>query len=210
MAVICLSGSRSKYWRLFIPYLFIICVVELYAAYLRDMGHNNQWPYNILFVFQVSFNSFLFMKLFSQYFKARSIIIIGAVILTLVYIWGLITLGVMFYSRNTYTTMCVLFMLYSFYYFYLFMKDPNYVVIGKSPEFWLVVGTLLFYFASTVVNIFRGKLSDIHLGDYSLTRYINNVLSMILYGCWSYSFICKRWLTTKSGTWSLLLPLFFW
>lgn len=145
------------------------------------------------------FTTLIFRKLFSRYIKIIRVIFAGASFLIILYTCETLSHGIMKIDMITYDVMCVFFMLYSFYYFYLVMKDDAHIVISRSPEFWIVAGMLFFYFGTTAENIFRGKLSDIMIGDHNLTHYISNVLDLIFYGfCWNYAFICMKWLTKTS------------
>jgi len=97
----------------------------------------------------------------------------------------------------TYSTMSVVFVVCSLYYFYLLLNDNQYIELKFSADFWWAVTTLLFYFGSTAVNIFRGKLMIKVTSENYLTYYIYLVLNILLSLGWSYSFICRK-LTTIS------------
>jgi len=198
-AVICLSGNKNNVWRLFIPYLFVTVFAEITGIYLRNQNQNNQWPYNILLVFQILFPGLIFKQLLKDYIKSNVIIISGTALLMLLFIYETAKHGFLRFNNTTYSVMCMLYVLYSLYYFYLLLNADDHVVLKYSAKFWWAAGTLLFCFGSTVVNVFRGLLSGLIIGDHNLTYYIYSMLNMILYSCWSYSFICRKWLTTTSG-----------
>jgi hypothetical protein len=193
-ALFCLSGNMNYTWKLFVPYLFVICLTEITGIYLKMLHHANQWPYNILLVFQITVNMLMFLHLF-KYTKWKIVIICSTLLLAMLYIYEIVSHGVFYFNALTYDVMCVLFVLHCLSYFYFLLNDEDYIRLRYSPKFWWVSGALVFYFGSTVVNIFRGKLSGFVIADHSLTYYIYMLLNMILYTSWGYSFICKRWLT---------------
>jgi len=195
IAVICLSGNIKPVWKFFIPYLFITCATEFTGIYLKRLHHPNQWPYNILLIVQILFNSLVFMHLFNKFIKSKAIITGGLIALFIIYAYDIISHGFFIINELTYSSMCVLFVIYCFYYFYLLLNNDEYIVLKYSANFWWVSGSLLFYFGSTAVNLFREQLTPIVVADHNLTYFINIILDIILYGFWSYSFICKKWLT---------------
>ena len=198
VAIICLTKNVSRIWKIMIPFLFITCAAEYTGVYLKRHHHPNQWPYNILLIFQVLIVSFVFMDLFSRYLKNRALVIGGIVVLLLLYIYQTFNQGFFMFHELTYNVMCVLYVIYCLYYFYLLLNAESYVELEYSANFWWVSGALFFYFGSTIVNIFRDELSPINMGGHNIGYYIYIILNIILYGCWSYSFICKQWLTTTS------------
>lgn len=198
VAIICLTRNVSRIWKLLVPYLFITCAVEFIGVYLKKHHQPNQWPYNILLIFQILVVSLIFMNLFNRYFKSKTLIIGGVAVLLLIYTYDTISQGFFIFYELTYNVMCVVFVVYCLYYFYLLLNAETYVELEYSANFWWVSGALFFYFGSTIINIFRGVLSPVNMGGHNISYYIFIILNIILYGCWSYSFICKQWLTTTS------------
>jgi len=196
IAIICLSGNKSLVWRLFIPYLFFICNSEFAGIYLKSIHHPNQWPYNVLLPLQIVFNNLLFINIYRQYLKNTNIIYIGMLMLFIIYIYDIFSHGFLLFNSNTYNVMSVIFVVYSMYYFYIILTDNRYLNLKSSANFWWVCGILFFYFGSTVVNLFRGRLKIQLSSGHYLTYYIYGILNIIMYGFWCYTFICKRWSTT--------------
>lgn len=202
--VLCLTKDTSFVWRSMIIYLFITCVAEVVGIYvfIHTQSQNNHWLYNIFLVCEAGFTSLMFAHLLSKYINSKPIVIIGLALLCLFYIADIVKHGFFVYNNQTYTEMSVLFVLYSLYYYYLLLvKEDNYIRIKYSASFWWVTGALFFYFGNTVCNIFDNILySDkLKIFNHHLTYYIFRILNIIQYGCWSYSFICRKWLTTTSG-----------
>ncbi|MDB5005395.1 MAG: hypothetical protein JWQ34_3620 [Mucilaginibacter sp.] len=200
VAVICLLRARSLVWRSMVLYLLLTCVNEIAGKYIGKRYHNNQWLYNIFIFFEAGFTFTMLANLLGKYVNCKPIIIPGFAIFIVSHIYGLINPGFLSYDYVTCVIMSAMFVLYSLYYYYLLLKDDLYVDLKYSPEFWWVAGTLLFYFGDTGCNIFSKQLETITIGPNKghLTYLIFKVLNIILYGCWSYAFICKKWLTTTS------------
>lgn len=193
--------NDSWAWISFRLYLLVVCVIELIGSYLKAQHHVNQWPYNILLIFQITFTCYFFNNLFVKYLKSKpiiTIVIIGFFILVSLYIYQWISGSFYTFYELTYNVMTIVFIMYSLHFFYLLQKDNQYIDLKLYDHFWWVFGVFAFYFGSTAVNIFRGKLHIMINNKHYLTYYINMVLNIILYSCWSYSFICRKWLTSKS------------
>lgn len=198
VSIICLLKSNSLIWRCFIPYLLITCITEFIGIYLKRNHHTNQWPYNILLIFQILVVSVMFMQLFNNFIKSKVIVTCGLILLIVLYMYDIVIHGFLLFNELTYNAMCVLFVLYCLYYFYLLLNSEQYIELKYSPEFWWICGALFFYFGSTAVNLFRDLLTPIIVNGLNITHYIYIILNTILYGFWSYSFICKKWLTQTS------------
>ncbi|NNU33558.1 hypothetical protein HK413_04305 [Mucilaginibacter sp. S1162] len=117
----------------------------------------------------------------------------------MIYIYDLFTFpaGIFNYNADTFSVMSVLFIFYSLYYYYLLISAEEYADITTLADFWWVTGTLFFFFGSTACNLFYNMLTKVSPGNTVYLTYIGDVLIIILYGCWSYSFICKRWITSN-------------
>jgi hypothetical protein len=206
IAFICLIKDKSPAWRSMVLFLLITCITELIGIYIKkqylaDRTHvkPNIWIYNVLIIFQAGFTSFMFGHLLNKYINSRLIIFGGLAILLVMYITEICIHGVFEKHNLTTVSMAVLFVLLSLIYFYQLNNDADYIVLISSPAFWWVSGVLFFYFGGTACNIFYYKLSRVVVTPkHYLTYYIYNALNIILYACWSYSFICRKWLTTTS------------
>jgi hypothetical protein len=200
--ILCLIKDKSYVWRCMVIYLFLTCAAELTGIYISGPKRsvNNNWVYNIFLVFEAGFTNLMFAYLLGKYINSKPIIIIGLAIVATLYVFELhdnYVHHILIYNINTYKVLSILFVIYSLYYYYLLLKDKNYVRLRYSPEFWWVAGTLLFYFTNTACNIFYKPLSTVLVWNgIHLTRYIISALNILLYGCWSYSFICRKWQTT--------------
>jgi hypothetical protein len=207
VALICLRNDKSRIWQSMILFLLIICITELLGVhfkkvYLADRVHNlpNLWLYNVLLIFQAGFISLMFQHLLNKYVNSKSFIIAGLAVLAVIYIYEAITHGILLsYNELTNTVMLVFFVLYSLFYYYCLLRDDRSPDLKYLAGFWWVAGLFFFYFGSTTVNIFFDYIHpDKSIFFRKLSKYIFNSLNVIMYSCWAYSFICRKWLTTRS------------
>ena len=203
IALLCLVKDNNLVWKSMIFYLFATCFAEIGGIYISGPGHltSNHWVYNIFLICEIGFTHLMYFYLLGKYINSKPVILTGLAILAILYSYETIDHSFFVYNNLTYTIMSVIFVVYGLYYYYLLLKDDNYVMLKNFPDFWWVAGTLFFYFANTACNFFGNNLRSIILWDgHHLNYYIFRVLNILLYSCWSYSFICKKWLTTKSET----------
>ncbi len=196
VALVCLRKDTSFVWRSFIVFLFLTCLTEIGGLMLRKAHHQNQWVYNIFLVGEAGFTSLMFASLLKQYIKSKPLVLSGLALIVLLYIYDTIKHGFFEFNDLTETVMSVIFVIYSFYYYFLLIKDERYTDLKRSAPFWWVTGTLFFYFGSTACNLFLPFLKGVNIGQHNITYFIFVALSFILYGCWGYSFICRKWSTT--------------
>lgn len=199
-ALLCLFKVKDVAWRGMILYMFITCVAEITGHMLRVSHHNNQWVYNISLIAEAVLNSMLFGSILKQYIKSRPLIMSGLLLIAVIYVFDLYQHGFFVFNDLTATVMSVIFVVYSFYYYFLVIKDEHYTDLKRNASFWWITGSLFYYFGSTANNLFYGFLSDISFAGHNIVFTINIALSTLLYGCWIYSFICKRWLQPSSET----------
>jgi len=207
IAFLCLKKDPGLVWRSMILFLFVTCVTEMSGIYFRGLYladrvhvHPNIWLYNLFLLFQAGFFSWMFQHLLNKYIKSRPIIVSGLALLVMIYAYEIFTHGIFVYNELTNTVMSVLIVLYSFYFYYCLIKDEAYIKLKNSPEFWWVAGVLFFYFGTTACNLFYDKLASIIINtkqSFNYLKYLFYAFNVLLYGCWSYSFICRKWLTTS-------------
>ena len=195
-AIICLAQDKNLVWRSQVIYLFVTCLAEISGIFVSKHTHNNQWVYNIFILFEAGFSYLMFANLIANYTKWKPVIIVGIILFSACYLYSIVINGFLTYAAIAYLVMSVQFVLLSLYYYYLLLRDNQYVNLKRSPEFWWIAGTLFFYFGNTACNIFDDKLYALMIDTFHqhLTYFVFKALNIILYGCWSYSFICKKWL----------------
>jgi hypothetical protein len=205
IALMCLIKDKSLAWRNMILFLLLTCITEISGIYVRKLYlidrahvHPNVWLYNILLVFQMGFTNLMFNHLLSKYSNSKPFIISGLALLVIFYAYETVSHGIFVYNNLTNIVMGVMFILYSLYFYYHLINDDKYFNLAFLPSFWWVAGVLFSNFGRTACNLFYGKLASIMItSKHNLTFYIYIVLNIILYSCWSYSFICRKWETRK-------------
>ncbi|MGZ3814951.1 MAG: hypothetical protein ACXVB0_23310 [Mucilaginibacter sp.] len=208
VAICCLRKDKSFVWRSMILFLLITCIAEMAGIYVKRLYiadkihvHPNAWVYNILIFFQIGFFSLMYQHLLSKSANSKPAIIGGFVLLVLLHVFEIFSHSIFVYDVWSNTAMSILLVLYSLYFYYYLLKDDGYLNLKNSSAFWWVAGTLFFYFGTTAYNFFYEKLSSIVLsnkGDVIYLKYLHNTFNILMYGCWSYAFICRKWLTKKS------------
>ncbi|WP_143310087.1 hypothetical protein [Chitinophaga vietnamensis] len=190
----CLYRDKEPAWRLFIPYLLVVCTVEAAGIYIRKVLHLSNIPiYNLFMLIECGIITTFFSYLYKQYISVRYLLPGWIALFLALYITEIYTHRLAAFANNTATVMSIVFVLASLYYYYLILKDEKYFQLGSYAPFWWVNGTLLYYFGSTATNFFFDFLihDQIAAFPYSIRYIIFNILNVLLYCCWSYAFICR-------------------
>lgn len=198
-AVVCLTKDRNLIWRSMILYLFITCLAEFTGKYIWINNKNNNWVYNIFLLCESGFTSLMFINLFSKHTDSKPMVLNGLALFLVCYASEIAHHGFFNYNNLTFSFESVQFVLYSLYYYYLLLKDDEFITFKSSVDVWWVCAVLFFYFGNTACNLFYHQLDNIRIyGNEQLVDFIFKVLNIILYGCWSFTFILRRWSTTIS------------
>lgn len=200
IALICLRKDKALEWRLLVVLMIATFISETAGkiVFMNSVSKSNHWVYNIFILFQLVIMNFMFAYLFKRYAFFKKILISGIIILGLCYAFDMYNEGFFKYSNHTFSVMSVLFVLYSLIYNYVQFQADQYVDLRFSPEFWWTVGVLFYFLGVTACNLFDDELYSIMFYDHHLTYYIFRVLNILLYGFWSYSYICRKWRVTTT------------
>jgi len=120
-------------------------------------------------------------------------------ILSIKYVYDVFYKSFWIFSQDTYTLLSVLIVLYGFIFYYYLLTDDSYIDLKYSSAFWWVSGIMIFCFGSMACNIFEERLNHVMVSGHHLAYYIFRVLNVFLYGFWSFSFICRKWLSPAQG-----------
>ena len=200
IALVCLIRDKSIAWRSQILCLAATCIAEFAGRHVKLQHQNNSWIYNIFLLFEFSFTALLFNYLISAYTRQGKYWILSALLIFVaIYTFCISTSSFYKYAYPAYIFASAVFVILGFYYYYLLLNDERYTDLKTSPAFWWVAGTLLFYFGNTACNIFDDDLTSIMIEPLNqhLTTFIYKILNIILYSFWSFSYICKKWLSTS-------------
>lgn len=202
ISLFCLFRDSNPYWKILMYYMIAVYAIESIGIYQRIHQHANFHIYTAFLVAECAVVSIFFYHLFSKYYRRAALLLFCW--LTLFMLLYTVELGRNHFTGYPYITsaiMSVVFVMASGYYYLLMMRDEEFRKLGKYPPFWVVNGFLFFYFGGTACNVFYDYLAHEKMTSLSLSiRYvIFNVLNILLYGCWSYAFIC-RYLQRKSSS----------
>ena len=199
----CLYREKDKVWKSFILFLFLTTFTEVAGIYMRKALH---WPnfmlYNVFLVVECSMLNYFFYHLFRTDHKMRKLLTAGFVVFLLYYFIELSVKHFSAFASASATLESVEFILASIYYYYRLLKEEKYRQLSKDPSFWWVNGTICFYFAGVACNIFFSylMLPDKTPIAYSARYIVFSIINVILYSCWSYSFICRYLQRTSSSS----------
>lgn len=187
-AVLFLLKDRSA-WRMMVAYLAVVVAVEATGKHFSLHHLSNSELYNLYLPVEAAFVGYTFYTLLQK----KAWIISGLFLFLLSFVLELSLKGFTEFLFITNIISSVVIVLYALYYFYELLKDDEYYDLRRHAPFWWVAGTLLFYFGSTLVNLFMKYLRGLRSTDlgFDLRYYITTVLILILYSCWSYSFVCR-------------------
>ncbi len=194
IAWIFLRKVRNPFARASIAYVALVLVIELIAAwYGHHYRRSNAWCYNLLIIFEtlyVCYGLFIFLHPLSS--RARHFLIVSLGSFAIVYVYELYASG--FYRLNTWSvamlSFCVI--VQCLLYYHLLLKKAENISLKNHAPFWWVSAVLFFYFGSTVYNLFLAMpWMDLMGSSRVILIYIISSLNLVLYGLWSYSFICS-------------------
>lgn len=174
-------------------FMLLTLIVEIGGRATRHNIYINNELYNFFLITEAGFTMAMYGYLLSKYTKNNKLIWTSAVILSVLYICetSIHIHGIFDFNDITTTVMSVIFIGFGLYYYYLLIKNEEYLELKNYPPFWWVAGTLLFYYGSTAIELFFTIIStqNARLFAYRHITYI--CLNIIQYGFWSYSFICR-------------------
>ena len=195
VSLLCLYKDKDPVWRVLILFLFFTCLVEFGGIFIRNvLMRPNYMIYNIFLVPECIVQSYFFYHLYKIYHNRKNLLIIWVILFLIVYFGELVSNHFSGYAFRTSTVVAVELILASIYYYYLVLKENQYRRLSVYAPFWWVNGTICFYFASTASNMFFNYLVVIDRApvmSYSVRYIVFNILNVILYLSWSYSFLCR-------------------
>ncbi len=194
ISFICLTHRGAGWYRNFTWYLLLVVLAEN-AGYLTYFyfKHNNHWIYNCLLPVSIFFITGILYKICQPRFNSKPIIIMGLVVFMLSYLIESIRSNFLEYSAITKILFSVWVVFLCLLYYANLIKEETNIEIYTYPPFWIITGLFFFYFVSTTTNLFFDYLIQVNKKSLVPIRYsISLILNFILYGTWSYAFICYR------------------
>lgn len=201
IAFVYLGRVQSAFWRSFRWFMLVTVAVEITGHTLRYRGINNHGLYNLYMPVETFYKYYLLYRLCRDYFKVAYWILPFAGIFTILYLYESIDSKFSSYSYIANSVMSISIVIITCLYYYYFLKKEEYVDIYKHAPFWIITALFFFNLGSTACNVFWSYLSNIYATQHIPVRFIIfSLLNFIMYGCWSYSFICKYRQTISSSS----------
>lgn len=194
LAALLFLRKTKGWWGWFIAFLAAVVLIELTATYLWNELKRSTFPvYNFgYFPIYFAFSSFLLYRLCRPLFKIQPWISLITGLIAVSYLTENIWNHFESLSVKTFLLANVCYIVIACCYYYHLLNDEAFVDIKRHPPFWIITGLLFFCFGSTANYIFYDILKEIYLKyNLLLRQYLMIVVNFLLYGCWSYAFLCK-------------------
>jgi hypothetical protein len=197
LAIRCFYRGERSYWKWFIWFMLITVIVEILGYTLPI---DNYWMYNLYLLVEIVFKFYVLYRICKPYFSVQYLALACLLVFVAFYLYESINSGFLQYSVQSNAIASIQILIICCCYYYYFLKKEEYVDIYKHAPFWVVTGLFFFYLGSSAANPFFNYLATINQKQGIPVRYIiMTVLSVILYGCWSYAFLCRYRKTTSSS-----------
>jgi hypothetical protein len=193
LALLLLKNSKAGLWNYFKVYMLITVVMEAAGWLLRSYWHvNNQWVYNIFAPVQALFLYWMFYQIYPKKFNSRLFLGACMALFAAVYIYECFQHPFTVFNNYSWIVFSFTIIIACGLYYYFLLKDEAYMNLGVHPPFWFVTGLFIYFFSSSVCTLFFSELVRINVMENISLRYLLFILfNLILYGCWSYAFLCK-------------------
>jgi hypothetical protein len=187
--------NTKDWWILFIPYMICVVITETLGIYImlhQTKSGDNYWVHNYYLPVYFAFSLYALYRICTPLFRVEKWITAMAVIIAISYLAESYRSGFKKLSVDSFSLANAIFVVFCCSYYYHLLKQDNFINIKKHAPFWVITGMLFFCFGSTVSYLFFDTLVQINI-KYNLPvrQVIFIVLNFILYGCWSYAFLCK-------------------
>jgi len=194
LAVVFLGRDKDPFWRMLILYLFLTCMVELAGIYIHKVLQRSNMPlYTVFVLFECFAVSSFFFALLRPYGLKRRWLAAWLAVFILTYFAELLAGHFHHFVSVTTSLMSVAFVLAALCYYYLLLNADKFERLTLHAAFWWTNGSFIFYFGGTVCNLFFDILiaHPASVYTHSIRYIIFGVSDVILYTCWSLSFLCR-------------------
>lgn len=190
-AIFCIK-TRYRFFRVFVPFLFLIVVYE-YGSLQGwfTIKTQNLWAVNIITLIEFGFYGFFLSSILIVHSNKRRARICVITVLLISIINILFLQG--FWKLHSYTLVLgglfIIYLVCVFFYELLRMTSHT-EFISRFPLIWISTGVLFFYLNQFLFFAFFEYMA--YKNDYSyyqLFKIISNVSNVILYSCLSIAFI---------------------
>lgn len=193
LSLFLITRKNGDWYRHFIIYLLIVVLTESSANTLYHVwGQKNHWVYNIYLPVQIGFVSWVAYKI-SMHLNTRNYILLMVITFMVMYCMEISIRGFLNYASNTKTIFSLFIICFCLTYFYQLLKDDPEKDNLNAGNIWVIAGLFIFYFGSTAANLFFDYLVELNKTQVRPIRYtIFLILNLLLYGSWTYGFICRQ------------------
>ncbi|HYF31654.1 MAG TPA: hypothetical protein VD993_11085 [Chitinophagaceae bacterium] len=191
-ALLFITRQRHGYWRLFPLYLAVILLAEWIGFSLRMQRIRNHHLYNILWIFQSIFFSYLFYRFHQvKYIKYQVFFVLGIFLCFYLSEAFYRSFSDSFQFSRQFLSIIIIFFSCTFY-FSLLKHDITSTPL-RFPPFWIVTGLFFFYFGSAIMFTIPMEIKRTRvIGNMILYDLVMGTFSCILYGSWVTAFIWKN------------------
>jgi hypothetical protein len=200
LALFLIAKEKKSLWQALLWLMVITVAVELAGNILGYVYYRNNFRLYALFLpVSIAFTSWILYECCKEYFNSRRWILWALAILPLLYLYEFyFPLTKSKYMIITQLYACIFFIITCCLYYYHLLKQEEHIRLMRHAPFWIVTGIFIHYFSKTGIIFFfeylvaQNKQSIISLENIRPVRYFIMVaLNLILYGSWSYAFICR-------------------
>ena len=191
VSIICLPRTRRSYFTWFIPFLSITLAAELYANYAFYIKHlPTVWIYNVLNPVAQAFYTYIFYK-FARSNSHKIFLVACGIIYVGAYIFYYTI-----YDVNDFSTYLIVIggiqqVVFACLFFYECLRTDATMDGRMRSGVWMAAGVLIFYSGVTICLALLDFIekNNLKIAGVPLYNFIPRVLSIILYSCFSVSFI---------------------
>jgi hypothetical protein len=187
-----LAGEKNVLWSSFKWFMLLTVVVETVGYVLLVSDIVNHGMYNIYLPLETFFKFYILYLLCRDYFKVSYIVVPFLLLFSAIWIYDSVITDFTKYGVRSNSVASLGILVICCAYFYFFLKKEEYVNIYEHPPFWIITGLFFFNLGGMAVFVFFDYLASIYLKQHIPIRFIIfTLLNFMLYGCWSYSFLCR-------------------
>jgi hypothetical protein len=202
ISLFCLYRDKDKVWKNFILFLLLTFLVEVAGSYIgRKLKQPNFQLYNVFLIIECVVLNYFFYHLYKADHKLKKLLTGWLIFFLIFYFVELYVKHFKAFVSVSSTIMSVEMILAGIYFYYRLLKEEKFRQLSKYAPFWWVNGTICFYFAGIACNLFfRYMILDKPPMTHTARYIVFSILNVILYSCWSYSFICRYFQRTSTSS----------
>lgn len=193
IALLLLRNQSRNIWVLLKWFVVFTTMVEVFASLISAVFHKyNLWLYSLYLPFNFIILYWLLYKVTPYHKYNKPLLLIGIIVFLISYFTEIGIHGIFLYTINSDTVSTIFMFISCNWFFYLLLQKDEWIDIPRHAAFWFVTGLFLFSFCTVVTDLFDSELNDLFIAKKLPLRTLLYIgFNLMLYGCWSYAFICK-------------------